>query len=82
MKLIDKEAVIKEFNEGKEKIAESEYFRELWWIANHAPTVEVIRCKDCLYASHVAGNLWWCTSRRDGVNKNGYCHMGELRGEQ
>ena len=41
-----------------------------------AKTVEVIRCKDCIYASHVAGNLWTCTFRRDGVNENGYCHSG------
>lgn len=41
--------------------------------------VRVVRCKDCMYASHLAGNLWTCPLRRDGVNENGYCHSGYER---
>lgn len=38
--------------------------------------VRVVRCKDCVYATHVIGSACECVVRRDGVNENGYCHSG------
>lgn len=73
MELINKEELINKINAYMITTPDVTMVRKL---IDECVTTEIVRCKDCLYASHLAGNLWTCPLRRDSVNENGYCHMG------
>lgn len=83
MELIDKEALLKAIGRDSDGIM-GQYGDEWLFVKTieSMPIIQLVNCKDCLYASHLAGNLWTCPLRRDSVNENGYCHIGELEGEE
>ena len=80
MELINKEELINKINAYMITTPDVTMVRKL---IDECATTEIVRCKDCLYATeHVIDSVWTCAIRRDFVNGNGYCHMGELRGEE
>lgn len=78
MRLIDADALMKNWERDRGRMFDADYFI---FTIEHAPTIDavpVVRCKDCTYYGHsYEGDF--CSSPWAGMDEDGYCSDWERK---